>query len=58
MFKVKNFWDNDDVKIINELGPFSVVEYQRDLSVMPQNAQMAYFADKMNVRKRQVICDL
>lgn len=58
MFKVRNFYDNDDVKVIDELGPFKVVEYQRDLSVMSQNAQMAYFADKMNVRKRQVVCDV
>lgn len=58
MFKVRNFYDNDDVKVIDELGPFKVVEYQRDLSVMPQNAQMAYFTDKMNVRKRQVVCDV
>ena len=35
MFKIKNFTDNDDIKIINELGPFRVLEYQRDLSVMP-----------------------
>lgn len=56
MFNVKNFWDNDDVSIIDSKGPFSVIEYQKDLSVTPQNAQMAYFADKMNVRKRQVIC--
>ena len=58
MYEIKNFWDNDDVKIINELGPFTVVEYQKDLSVSPESAQMAYFADKMNIRKRQVICDV
>ena len=51
MFNVKNFWDNDDVSIIDSKGPFSVIEYQKDLSVTPQNAQMAYFADKMNVEK-------
>lgn len=38
MFKIKNFTDNDDIKIINELGPFQVLEYQRDLSVMPSDA--------------------
>ena len=56
MFEVKNFWDNDDIKVIDEKGAFKVVEYQRDLSVMPENAQMAYFTDKMNIRKKQVIC--
>lgn len=58
MYQIKNFFDNDDVKVIDSLGAFSVVEYQRDLSVMPSTAAMAYFASEMNVRKRQVVCDL
>jgi len=58
MFNIKNFADNDDVKILDALGPFTVIEYQRDLSVMPSDAMMAYFCNEMNVRKRQVICDL
>ena len=43
MYQIKNFTDNDDVKIIDALGPFKVVEYQRDLSVTPDVAQVAYF---------------
>ena len=58
MFEIRNFTDNDDIRIINALGPFAVAEYQRDLSVMPQNAQLAYYCNEMNVKKRQVICDL
>ena len=58
MFKIKNFTDNDDIKIINELGPFKVLEYQRDLSVMPGDAMLAYYCNEMNVRKRQVVCDV
>ena len=58
MFKIKNFTDNDDIKVINELGPFQVLEYQRDLSVMPSDAMLAYYCNEMNVRKRQVVCDL
>ncbi len=58
MYKIKNFMDNDDVKVIDSLGAFSVVEYQRDLSVMPQNAMTAYYSSQMNVRKRQVVCDV
>ena len=58
MYKIKNFTDNDDIKIINELGPFTVVEYKRDLSVMPGEAMIAYYCNEMNVRKRQVICDV
>jgi uncharacterized protein (AIM24 family) len=58
MYQLKNFLDNDDVKIINELGPFKVIEYQRDLSVTPYEAATAYFCNAMNVKKRQVVCDL
>ena len=41
MFTISNFTNNNDVKIINEKGPFQVIEYQRDLSVMPHHAQTA-----------------
>lgn len=58
MFQISNFTNNDDIKILGTSGPFTVVEYERDLSVMPNNAQTAYFCNAMNVRKRQVICDL
>lgn len=58
MFQIHNFTDNDDIKTLGSLGPFTVIEYQRDLSVMPSEAQFAYFCNEMNVRKRQVICDL
>lgn len=58
MYQVKNFTNNDDVKILDSLGAFTSIEYQRDLSVAPENAMTAYYSQKMNVRKRQVICDL
>ena len=58
MYKIKNFTDNDDINIINQLGPFTVVAYTRDLSVMPGDAMIAYYCNEMNVRKRQVICDV
>lgn len=58
MFKINNFMDNDDVKTIEKLNGFSVIEYQRDLSVTPQTAQMAYFSNQMNIKKRQLVCDL
>ena len=54
MYKISNFSDNDDVKIIDKSGPFEVIEYQRDLSVMPEDAQLAFFCSQMNVRKRQL----
>ncbi len=58
MYGVKNFFDNDDIKMIDQQGPFTIIEYLRDLSVTPMSAQTAYFASQMNVRRRQVICDL
>ena len=56
MYRIKNFTKNDDVRILDTLGPFTVIEYLRDLSVSPLSAQQAYFASEMNVRRRQVIC--
>ncbi len=58
MYQIRNFFNNDDVKVIDSLGAFSVIEYQKDLSVMPETAMQAYFASQMNVRKRQVVCDV
>lgn len=58
MYKIKNFTDNDDVKVLDSMGAFTVIEYQRDLSVTPNSAATAYFCNAMNIRKRQVICDL
>lgn len=58
MFHISNFTENDDIKTLASLGPFTVIEYERDLSVMPSDAQTAYFCNAMNVRKRQVVCDL
>jgi uncharacterized protein (AIM24 family) len=53
-----NFFNNDDVRMKESMGAFSIIEYQRDLSVMPENAMTAYYASQMNVRKRQVVCDV
>ena len=58
MFQISNFTDNNDVKTLAQQGAFTVIEYQRDLSVMPADAQLAYFCNEMNVRKRQLVCDV
>ncbi len=58
MYQISNFTDNDDVKILSELGAFQVIEYQRDLSVTPGSAITAYYSAQMNVRKRQLVCHL
>src|SRR5699024_336381 len=58
MYQISNFTDNDDVRILSELGAFQVLEYQRDLSVTPGSAATAFYSAQMNVRKRQLVCDL
>jgi len=58
MYQIKNFFDNNDMKVVDSLGAFSVVEYQRDLSVMPDTSMTAYYCSQMNVRKKQVVCDV
>ena len=55
---ISNFTENDDVSVIGALGAFKVIEWKRDLSVDAGTAMMAYFASEMNVRRRQLICDL
>ena len=45
-------------KIVQQRGCFSVIEYEKDISVSPATAQTAYFMGIMGVRKRQVIANL
>ena len=40
------------------MGPFTVIEHQKDLSIQPGSAMAAYYCAEMNVKKRQVLCDL
>lgn len=56
MFKINNFTNNDDVRIVDQKGQFTVAEYIRDLSVTPATAMHAYFCNEMHVRKKHLIC--
>lgn len=58
MIQINNFTNNDDVRIVDAKGAFQVAEYKRDLSVTPSTAMTAYFSNEMNVRKRQLVCDI
>ena len=58
MYKINNFFNNDDISVKQDLGPFKIIEYTRDLSTNFESAQMDYFANKMNVRKRQLVCQV
>lgn len=57
--RIKNFiGENDNIKVLDEQGPFKVIEYEKDLSVTPSQAIYKYFSSKMNVRPRQLVVDL
>ena len=58
MYKISNFTNNDDIKILDQKGAFTILEFQRDLSVTPATAVTAYYSAQMNVKKRQLLCDL
>ena len=49
---------SDNRKVIEQKGPFNVIEYQKDLSILPDQAVREYFMSEMNVRKRQVLAIL
>jgi len=58
MFQLNNFFDNNNMKCINQLGQYRVFEHEKDLSVSPYTAETAYFSSSMNVRRRQVLIEL
>lgn len=58
MFTIKNFEDSENVNIKEALGPFKVAEFKRELNVNHLTAQSAYYASEMNVRRRQLVCDV
>lgn len=58
MYKMNNLFDNSNMKVIDEKGVYKVFEHERDMSVSQNSATTAYFASKMNVRKRQVYIEL
>ena len=57
-YEVENLLNNDDVEQLDKKGCMRVVQYKRDLSVMPWTAEMAYYASKMGCNKRQILCQL
>jgi uncharacterized protein (AIM24 family) len=55
--KLSNF-TNEDRRIVDSLGSFSVLEHYRDQSVAPSNAISEYYMSEMGVRRRQLVVDL
>lgn len=58
MYQIANLTNNPNVKIVQQMGPFTVIEHQKDLSIQPGSAMAAYYCAEMNVKKRQVLCNL
>lgn len=58
MYKNNLLENSTNRKIILEKGKYQVLEYEQDMSVNKETAMSEYFASKMNVRKRQVLCNL
>lgn len=57
-FQITNLFENDDIHVTETGGPFQVLEYDRDLSVGPTTAAQQYYMYNMDVRRRQLVCDL
>ncbi len=58
MIRTNLFNQTEIHKVVAQKGCYSVLEYDHDVSVSEGTAINAYFASKMNVRKRQVIAEL
>lgn len=57
-YEIQHFGDTNNCKVVDECGGMKIVEYQADMSVLPHEAINAYFCGKMNIRRRQLMCDL
>ncbi len=58
MYKIKNLLKNENVKTLDKKEGMRIIEYVNDLSVTPYSSINAYFSNKMNVRKRQVLIEV
>ena len=50
--------ENANRHIIKRMGEFSVLEYDRDLSIGSGNAMDAYFMSQMGMRRRQLVINM
>ena len=57
MVRILNLED-EDRRITDRLGSFSVLEYMKDSSVSTSNAMNEYYMAEMGVRRRQLIISL
>lgn len=57
MYRINNL-NNPNIKIVEKNKGFSVLEYDKDLSLTPQFAELGFYCEKMNIKKRQVLIEL
>ena len=58
MYEIRNLFDNPNITMVDQKGPFTVMEHEKDLSVTPEMAQLQYFCAQMGVRKRQLVANV
>ena len=59
MVRIKNFiYDNDNIKILEQKGVFTVFQHNMDMSVTPNSASTSYFMSKTNCTLKQVAIEL
>ncbi len=58
MFTINNLANQKGHVITEQKGIFSILEHSMDYSVSPDNCEREYFMSQMNVKRRQVICQL
>lgn len=53
--RINNLFSNDDIEVVesNDAYGVQILQYKRDLSVMPHEATQAYFAARMGCCKRE-----
>ncbi len=58
MIKSNNLFNNANMREIDSKDGIHVFEFQKDLSVSPENSIVAYYSAEMNIKKRQVLIEL
>ncbi|MFA9464142.1 MAG: AIM24 family protein [Velocimicrobium sp.] len=58
MLKCNNLFNNSNMRELEFKEGIHIFEFQKDLSVSPENAIIAYYASEMNIKKRQVLIEL
>ncbi len=58
MYKLNNFFNNKSIQVLGSSGCFTVIQYVKDMSVFPAEAQTKYFMSEMGCTRKQLIIQL